>query len=417
MGEASKLIPSSPPARVIARRYHAYLPGAIYIVITMLLVLGAINGQNNLLFWAFGLAVAGLLVSGILSGAALMGLELRAEVVDAGSAGGRAVLRYTLTNRNRLFPSFALSIEELAGFSRGRHRATWGECLPRPSAFVAHVPPRGSVRVETAVEPFARGPVVFDAVRVSTTFPFGLTLKSVVFSQRRTALVRPWAVSVGNEVLEQAVSAAGRRERPQSSRGLGEEFFALRAYVPGDPSRSIAWRPSARHGSIVVREHTTIAPARVWLVVPREGGALRERVISLAAGLAARAVAIGREVGVVTSSGEVCIAPAAGDRHLVRLRERLALMDHDRGDVPTRPLPAGALWRDAFVSIVEDGLQARAGGSLALPESVVFVRVEDEEIVPAAAWSEQPRRPASSGSMKSGIGSWWRRLIPRWTEA
>ena len=28
--------------------------------------------------------------------------------------------------------------------------------------------------------------------------------------------------------------------------GFGEEFFGLREYVPGDPPRMVAWRPSAR---------------------------------------------------------------------------------------------------------------------------------------------------------------------------
>jgi len=72
-------------ARVLGRNYHFHSPGLVYAVTTMVLVMGAINGQNNLLFWLFGLGVAGLLISGILSGGSLMRLDIEREAYPQGA--------------------------------------------------------------------------------------------------------------------------------------------------------------------------------------------------------------------------------------------------------------------------------------------------------------------------------------------
>src|SRR5207247_862141 len=150
--------------------YHFHAPGLLYAVVTFVLVLGAVNSQNNLLFWLFGLAVAGLIISGILSGASLMGLSVEREPPRRGAVGEDVVIRYRIRNRNRIFPSFALTIEELPHWSGG-HRADWADRLERPLAYAVCVPARGIVVIETRARATARGPARLDAFRVSTTFP------------------------------------------------------------------------------------------------------------------------------------------------------------------------------------------------------------------------------------------------------
>jgi hypothetical protein len=50
--------PSDTAMRVVSRRYHLHFPGLVYIATTVMLAFGAVQSQNNLLFWAFGIAVA-----------------------------------------------------------------------------------------------------------------------------------------------------------------------------------------------------------------------------------------------------------------------------------------------------------------------------------------------------------------------
>src|ERR1041385_4840021 len=65
---------ASKPAAPL-RRYHFHGPGLVYILVTLFIAMGAINSQNNLLFAALGLAIGGLLISGIISGGALLGVR------------------------------------------------------------------------------------------------------------------------------------------------------------------------------------------------------------------------------------------------------------------------------------------------------------------------------------------------------
>jgi hypothetical protein len=45
--------------RVGQRRYHFRYAGLIYIGVTVFIAIGALNSQNNLLFWAWGWRSAG----------------------------------------------------------------------------------------------------------------------------------------------------------------------------------------------------------------------------------------------------------------------------------------------------------------------------------------------------------------------
>ena len=84
--------------------------------------------------------------------------------------------------------------------------------------------------------------------------------------------------------------------RPRSGQSVGRvrgdegEFEELRAYQPGDPRRRIAWLPSARRGSLLVRVHQQPLEPRPSLCVEigsqlREGRS-GERLIDLAVDLA-----------------------------------------------------------------------------------------------------------------------------------
>jgi uncharacterized protein (DUF58 family) len=336
--------------RVVGRRYHFHVPGVAYAATVIVIVLGAINGQNNLLFWLFGLGVAGLLLAGVLSGAALMGLELSREVPRVGAVGEPLDIRYTLRNRNRFVPAFALLIEELP--ASPVDDPTWPARLPAFAANCPHVPVRGQASSVVTVTPTTRGRCTFARVRVSTTFPFGLTRKSVTFEQPAEVLVRPRPIPVDPEVLRRD---AGRGQGGRAVRRgrTGDEFFALREYVPGDSTRRIAWRASARLARPVVRELAERPGRRVW-IAPRyaEDSPLSELVVEVAAGLVRAALAAGYEPGVdaVAPDGATQgrIAPAPGLRQVGVCLDALALAG--AGTAPPGRLDAG----DILVLVTDD---------------------------------------------------------------
>jgi uncharacterized protein (DUF58 family) len=315
------------PARVLGRRYHFHSAGVAYAVTTMVLVIGAINGQNNLLFWLFGLGVAGLIVSGVLSGGSLMRLEIEREAPAASGVGDEVVIRYRVRNRSRVFPAFGLTIEELASVRGGRFSGDWSGRLSAPVAFAAYVPARGSVVVEARAGALKRGTATLGPVRIWTTFPFGLTKKSKSFFQESTVLVRPRLAPLRPGIVEGVLGRGDLGSVLRKSRG-GEEFYSLREYSQGDSLRSVAWRSTARLGYAVVREMASRPSRHLWIALDfGDAGEIEcERAVSVAAALAVRAVDAGLEPGLAVS-GRVFEAARGGRRHLAHLLDSLGGMD------------------------------------------------------------------------------------------
>jgi len=318
----------------------------MYIVVVLLLGLGSINSQNNMLFFAFGLALAGALVSGIISGGILMNLQLERLPPRVGSVGAPLHVGYIVRNRSRWLPAFAVGLQEVPRRRRRAERAGELAVMPVPRAFVAGVGTGAETRVESIVVPVRRGLHTFHAIRASTSFPLGITRKSVTFVGETDApaarcVIRPEIVPITSDFIRRAVSAASEGERSSPAVGMGDEFFSIREYVPGDNARQIAWRPSARSGTLLVRENAARSPMRVWVaLVPTPGGApggeidrMNERAISLAASIIARASEDGAEVGLAAPLCGIAVNPRGGVRHAERLLDMLAALDLSKMDV------------------------------------------------------------------------------------
>ena len=341
---ASPRTPSSPTRDARPRRrYHFGQGGLLYVFVTLLIALGAFNSQNNLLYWTFGFALALILVSGIISGTMLMGIRVEREWISSASAGETVRIRYRIRNVNRLFPAFALTIIE-EGFDESPTRPSLlARVLGRkstaphqpsiflpPVAFVAHVGAGETVHSEARVLARHRGAATFSAFVVSTSFPFGLMRKSIRVPHHAATVVTPLAATVDLEL-----AGGGRRTGPSgfSARrsGRGEEFFALREYVSGDSQRDVAWRASAKRGSLLVRQFAAPAPHRLWIVLhlrTRPGSnADDEQAIRVAAGLARLAESRGVEYALAVPLHRLLVHPRRGDGHFARLMTDLGLLD------------------------------------------------------------------------------------------
>ncbi|MFD7019755.1 DUF58 domain-containing protein [Streptomyces sp. NPDC059928] len=108
-------------------------------------------------------------------------------------------------------------------------------------------------RLSTALRPTRRGDRRADRITIRSYGPLGL-------AARQGSHQAPWTVRV-------LPPFASRRHLPSRlarlreldgrtsvlTRGEGTEFDSLRAYVPGDETRSIDWRATARQGTVAVR--------------------------------------------------------------------------------------------------------------------------------------------------------------------
>ena len=335
-------------ARRVGRRYELRPSGMLFIAITLFIAIGAVNSQNNLLFWLFGMAVGAILVSGVASGAALMGLQARRIPPKMIEAESRGVIAYELRHRGRFFPAFALLIQERAATAPPGARA--GRLEPAP-ALVEHLSPGSSARGRAWADAKSRGLVQLDRFEVSTTFPFGLFRKSIIFEQTQVIAITPVSIPVRERLL-QTLELGSEHGSPRAGRpGFSDEFYALRSYVPGDSPRTIAWRRSAALGELVVRQFSAPMPPRLVLTlrqdIARADERTRERAIALLASLARAGGAAGYSIGIdIAWAGYR--SPLGGGARLVQrwLMELAALdleQDRSRTDPPPLSRAAGRL--------------------------------------------------------------------------
>lgn len=317
------------------RRYHAHPPVLLYFAVTAFLVVGAVNSQNNLLFIALGIAVGAMVVSGIVSGAMMMGIDIERASLPDTRVGEPGVVRYVVRNRSRLFPAFALHIEELPARDKSDRNAD------KIHAFVGHIGPGGLAEAEAAAWPKSRGPIPLRAVRVWTVFPFGIIRKSITFVSPAEGIARPLVLPVRQVFINRVRDRSRRGGMSVARVGMGDEYYGLRQYAVGDSMRQIAWKPSARTGDLLVVQHAAETPRRIWIELrddPSWNTLDREKAIVLAASLAEAMKKAGFAVGLITP--ESSLPPANGAWHARRIQATLAMLGFDDSARPgARDMP------------------------------------------------------------------------------
>ncbi len=310
------------------RSYHLHPPGIIYLITTFFVAIGGFNSQNNLLFWAFGVAIAGLIISGIVSGAPLMRLELARDRVEPSAVGQTLQLRYRVRNTGRLWPAFALRIDEL--FDQKTQRPWWSGF----QTVVTHVGPREMVHARSETQALRRGVHEIRTVRVSTTFPLGLVRKCLYFDLPQRVTVRPRVFELRHEIRARLTPSLEHTAKSHNRVGPGDEFYALREYEPGDPIRTIQWRASARRDTLLVRQNAAPAPPRLTIRLETPPADIPEdqfeNTIALVASLLATA---GRErlsAGLTINWAGVWFPPASGQAATERALDALAAIEPSR---------------------------------------------------------------------------------------
>lgn len=321
---------ASKVARPTTRNATLTIAGVMYILVTLFLAVGAINAQNNLLFWLFGFAIALLITSGILSGNAMMRLSTRAFPITDARAGTPHPLRYRLSSQSRMFPLFGLVIREEET-----------DLQTESPAIVVHLSPGASAETAGWIIAHKRGRYALPAFRIESSFPFGIIRKWIRFEQPRTLIVLPHELQLKPSPFLFQPGARSEDHQSKPRRGSGSEFFGLRQYVAGDSRRKIAWKTSARRNGLVVIQHAQETEPRVmiWLRKPdpTDHPVLIERAIALAASVSRAAMDSGCAVGFWAPWASIRFNPGSGTSQLHRIEYALANLDlsiTDDSDTP-----------------------------------------------------------------------------------
>ena len=302
--------------------YDVTKAGIVYVLVTLVIGIAALNTGNNLLYIVVAAMLAAILVSGWVSAIVLRYLELDVRLPEHVFAGRPVRGRIVLHNPRRYLPSFSVRVvstrkkrkkpakrweweatEFAFPFNRPKEQQ-WLRLPDRRLRRVIVLPPPPGIFQGMAYFPFLppgceasadlelkfdrRGKYREDSFGLATRFPFAFLTKTRHIALRREVLVYP-RVEPTDEVFE--ILPLVRGEWESFVRGRGSDLYRIREYLPEDSARHVDWKATAKSGSLKVREFAREDERKLCIAFDNPDAGLvldeaYERAIDLAASLA-----------------------------------------------------------------------------------------------------------------------------------
>jgi uncharacterized protein (DUF58 family) len=303
--------------------YDVTRAGVIYILVTVVIGIAALNTGNNLLYIVVAAMLAAILVSGVVSAMVLRRLELDVLLPEHVFAGRAIAGRLHLRNPRQFLPSFSVRVVSTRSLKKQRKQKRWQmerttfafplhrqpgeqwfsmrdwrvrriEVAPPPPgildgvAYFPYLPARGELTADLELKFGRRGRYRESGFGVATRFPFAFLTKTRHLPLLRREIVVYPPVDATDEMLE--ILPLVRGEWESFVRGRGSDLYRIREYMPEDSARHVDWKATAKSGSLKVREFSREDERKLRLVFdnPRAGAVSPqsyERAVNLAASL------------------------------------------------------------------------------------------------------------------------------------
>ena len=298
--------PEALPVKLDRRRVYV-LPtrfGLFFTALLLAMLLGALNYNNNpALLLALLLSTTGLasLISAHLQ---LSGLQVDALSAEPVAAGGTLQVHMALSAAD-------------ARIRRGLQLRCDGTLTGIP--VLAAMEPVVAMFTVTTQQ---RGWLDLGRLRLSTTQPLGLALAWSWVWPEAPLLVYPAPELQGPPLPMGEGNASRARLHPS-----GDDVHHLRGYRSGDARRAIAWKPSARRDSLMVREYeqpVSVEVALEWRALAALSHEHRIRRLAHWVDLAERE---GRRYR-LHLPGQPVLGPGQGAAHRHLCLRALALLPH-----------------------------------------------------------------------------------------
>ena len=293
--------------------------GLRFVLLTVGIGIASINTGNNLLYLLFAMMLSLIVISGVLSERCFKQVDVSRRLPPVLFANAPATAAFVIANRSSLLPVFSLSIMDVidtTAVDRGVQ--------------LLQLPPGAKTVQSYPLLVKRRGTFVLEGVKLFTRFPFGLFVKVATFPVRSEIIVYPEIKDLPPVLLDDLSMAGHDRALPR--RGHGTTLHNLRLYQPGDDSRTIHWKTTARKSLLIVRETEAEDQRQVTILLHTHVSDLSgradfrdlfEKAVSLAASLAVLFTKRAYEVRLMV--GEQELAYEFGDAHLSRMLSLLAV--------------------------------------------------------------------------------------------
>jgi uncharacterized protein (DUF58 family) len=376
--------------------YDVTKEGIVYLAMTLVVGVAALNTNNNLLFIIVAAMLSAVLVSGVASMQILRGLRLEANLPAHVFARQSVMARLNLRN---VYPTPAFSVSVVP--PKEQHAAKWKwvrGIFAFPSKRTLHeqwvrLPDWKLVRVEATLPPEAiyrsityfpyvgaksaahadvellfpkRGRYQQDSFGIATRFPFSFLKKTRKVPIQSEIIVYP-AVTQTDDLLEVLPMITGEFEAFVA--GRGHDLYRIREHQPGDSARLVDWKATAKSGALKVREFTREDERKLRIIFDNPApGRLSaddyEGAVELAASLAWHFAGLNTQLAFVAAGYEDTHDVLDFLRYLATVTPSAAVVDVLEGITPTDDYnivitcrPRGsvptALWSSSYILFME----------------------------------------------------------------
>jgi len=302
--------------------YDVTRAGIVYVLVTLIIGIAALNTGNNLLYIVVAAMLAAILVSGVVSAWVLRWLELDVRLPEHVFAGRPVLGRIILRNPRRFLPSFSVRVVstrkkrkrplrqwqwEATTFAFPFHRPPDQQWLRLPDrrlrrvmvlppppgifegmAYFPYLAPQAELSADLELKFDHRGRYGEDSFGLATRFPFAFLTKTRHVALPREVLVYP-RIEPTDELFE--ILPLVRGEWESFVRGRGSDLYRIREYMPEDSARHVDWKATAKSGSLKVREFAREDERKLCIIFDNPQPGLisdnaYEKAVDLAASLA-----------------------------------------------------------------------------------------------------------------------------------
>jgi len=280
--------------------------GTIYILISIILGVIAVNSTNNLLYLTTTVLLGYMLGSGVAGRRNIRSAEVSFAFPDEIYAHVPCPVSVRVRNKNRFVSLFLIDVS-----------------LDGKSVFFGSVPP-GHTESRTVFVTFpARGRRVVDDddVRLSSVYPFNFFVRWWPTGCQEDVTVFPYPLRCeGKSIFVQDADESRDTGAPAGD----TDVVGVRPYVEGDSMKRIHWKSSARTGKLKTRLYDGSASRSGRIIdLDRLLADETERGLSMAAWTITESMKSGLALGM--RCRDRVIPPAAGRSHKLGLLRCLAL--------------------------------------------------------------------------------------------
>jgi len=278
--------------------------GWFYILICILLGVGAINTGNNLVYMIVSLLLGFMGVSGFYGARNLKNIQLNMYSPDEVYANRQTAVRVEVKNKRTYLPGFLLKVS-----------------IGDEHSLLPFVPCGKSLICNISMKFTERGKPVIGDVYISSVFPFNF------FTRYRYMDVSPQIIVYPEPKYCELYTNEGDGKKKGDSFadivGYEDDLISIRDYAEGDPLKYIHWKASAKTGELKVKELSQSVEPPVIVDLNRMRGDDIEQKLSCATfvitGMHSRGIAVGLRYEGIEHT------PAHSSAHKRKLLKELAL--------------------------------------------------------------------------------------------